>query len=367
MKKRFYHILLSIFFALMSLAVIYLVFASIEGKKINDKNFLFLPTKENKVSQKLLAGDYAVFSTVTKIGENYEFGLWRYLVGIDGLVKFYSLKINQLEQLPVASKFSAESVSVHLNDQHTLVHINGDVIGPAENNQALISPDRNWLAYTEFSTSGPATIYLKSIIDNQSIVVLTSGTDNINPNQDNFKVLAWSDDSKVLYVQNNKKIYKFFPQILDITEITNLTNLNADKFFLQPQADIIMAIVDSNGVSSLYLVNAKTDESLFVLSNTAADIINAYYDQTTNKIIYNLDSSDPQVWQVDISHPQVVSQNFLHSGKLLSWPEDDKFIIQKNQDIYLYSKKENSTQLIFSASSTTDLVKIYFLDMFKIN
>lgn len=367
MNKKFYHALVSLLFALLFLGVIYIVFASFEGQYFDDKKLFFSPPTENKISQKLLVGDYAVFSTVTKLGENYEFSLWRYLVGIDSLVKFYNLKLDQRKQLPVVDKFSAESVSVHLENQHALVHLNGDIIGPAENQRALISPDRNWLAYSDFSPLGQATIYLKNIIDNQSIVVLTNGAENLNPNKDNFKALAWSDDSKILYVQDNKKVYQFFPQILDISEVTSLTDLNTDKFFLQPQENIIMAITKVNGVSSLYLVDIESNKSLFVLANSAEDIISAYYNQAEDKITYNLNTNQPQVWQVDVSHPQVVSQKFLLAGKLLSWPEADKFIIQQGQDIYLYSQKENNTQLIFSASSTQDLVEINFLDMFKIH
>lgn len=366
MKKNFYHVFVSLLLALLVLALVYIIFASFEGQNFNNKKLTPVTTADNKIAQKLLVGDYVVFSTVTKIGENYNLSLWRYIVGIDSLTNFYNLEFTQLEQRPLVNKFSDESISVHFNNQHILIHLNGEIIGPAESYPALISPDRNWLAYTDFSQSEQATIYLKNIIDNQSVVVLNSGSENINPNKDNFKVLAWSDDSQILFIQSNQKLYQFFPEILDIREIISLTDLNTNKFFVQPKENIVMAISQVERVSSLYLIGLQNEDSLHIMSNTAEEIINAFYNQTANKIAYTLSADNPQVWLIDISHPQIVNQKFLQSGKLLSWPNQDQFVIQQNQDIYLYSTKENNSQLIFATSSNQGLVEINFLDMFKI-
>ncbi len=366
MKKKFYHALLSLLIAGLVLFLIYIIFAFFEGQYFSNKKLLPPVVIDNKVAQKLLVGDYVVFSTVTKTNNSYNFSLWRYLVGIDSLTNFYSIDFDQLEQKPQVNKFSAESLSVHFNNQHTLLHLNGDIIGPAESNIALISPNRNWLAYTDFSKSEQATIYLKSIVDNESVVVLNSGNDNINPSQDNFKILAWSNDSQILFIQNKNNLYQFFPEMLNISEVVSLTDLNTDNFFLQPKENIVTAISETNGISSLYLVNLKTEESLHVISNSAEKISNAIYNQTVNKITYTLGITNPQVWQVDISHPQVVDQRFLHHGKLLFWPETENLIIQQDKDIYLYSTKENNEQSIFTASNIQDLVEINFLDMFNI-
>ncbi len=366
MLKKIWHVLLSLVLAGCLLLFIYLIFASFEGQSLDQKSPVVTPPTTNQTAQKLLVGDYAIFTTVSKTDSGYQLGCWRYLLGLDSLVEFYKMDFPNLNEVPIVEQFSNESISIHWRDDHTLVHINGEVIGPAESHQAIISPDRNWLAYSDFTPINQASIFLKNIVDNQSLVVITNGSENKEPNRDNFSVLAWSADSQVLYVKDKQKLYKFFPAQLDIEELTSLTALQTENYFIQPGEKFVTAITADNNQNNLYMIDIDRDSSSYVLSNSNEPMVNAFYNQPTNKISFTLGSLNPRVWQINNSHPQVLDQKFLFHGLLLAWPEKDQFIFQRNQDIYFYSTQAGNEQMIFAADNLPSLVEIDFLDMFKI-
>jgi len=361
MKKTFLYICLSFFIASLVSILAYLLFAVLEGKRINWPQTKKQQVMTKTVAQKILTGDYFIFSTITKQADTYRFSLWRYLVGTDNLDNFYNFDFSDLSNQPQVEKFSSESIAIHFKDSNLLLHLNGEIIGPAESFSALISPNRLWLAYVD--PIDRSDIFVQDIRQQEQVAIFGQ-TDS--PTND-LSVLQWSEDGQSIFLQKESVLYQFFPANFNLQMLCSLTEIKAQQIKIYPQLNIGLATSAVEDNSQLYLFTINSSNWRHILTTTKAKIDMPVLSPTGGQIAYNLIYPDltSQVWLVDILHPQVTTKLELGLGRLLAWPEPDKLIIAKQNSLSLVETTGVNDQVLLWLEPS-DLLSLSFIDQFKI-
>ncbi len=316
-------------------------------------------------AQKLLVGNYFVYATWEPTPEgNNKVKIWRYLVGGQGAEKITSFLT--VGKMPQFFKFSEESLAVWQDgDNKELWHINGDLIGPAENTQALISPDRRWLISVDAGSA-------KSVITLQSI---STGVKNDWLIRDYLSLgylvpQLWSDDSRLVYLTARDRSGNDLPGlwILDLSseQIIEFAEVAADGISdITVYPNLAKAIGTKDGLPShIMLIDLDAGTTRELISNKDYKLKSSKLSVDGLSFSYTLLGSTSSVWLANFINPQTKREEMVAPGRLLAWPQDDVWLIAASDSLQVYNR--SSKQTINLVIGSRENISWRFIDTFNI-
>jgi hypothetical protein len=340
----------------------YIIFARFEGKNLNINQ---LPSEDtlSRQSQGLMVGSYIVFVTFERQPVNTQsMKIWRVQFGKTNPEILYEHQAIASNVKPQISRFSDESLRVNFITSdgeivNQLIHLNGQVIGPAENGLAIISPDREWILVSPDTER--SKIFLKNIIRNESFDITPTSTKA----EIIFNPLRWSMNGTKVYFSNNLgMVYEFNPQAMQLnTIITSSSNNFLPVFF--PDNDIVWGVNSSKQGESIFV--KYFDEELknlvfFADKKIQSAALSPYMD----KIAFTLE--DNNIWLKDISNQQIDMQTLVGNGSALIWPNRNNIIYKTTTGLFNYNIITATSTQLFTTTQITNLVTWDFLDMLYI-
>jgi len=295
-------------------------------------------------AQKLLVGNYLVYITLEPTPDgSSKVRIWRYLVGGAGAEEITSFLT--VGKMPQFFKFSEESLAVWQEDNNKeLWHINGDLIGPAENTQALISPDRRWLIGVNKDSAKPA-VTLQSISTGAKKDWLISDYLPLGY----LVPQLWSDDSRLVYLTAEEKFGNGLPGlwILDLNreemvEFAEVAANNISDITVYPNLN--KAIGAKDGLPSyIMLIDLDTGTTRELISNKDYELKSPKLSANGRNFSYTLLGSTSSVWLANFINPQDKQEELLIPGRLLAWPQDDIWLIAASDSLQIYNKSTRQT------------------------
>jgi hypothetical protein len=341
----------------------YIIFASFEGKKAN------VEQQPNEVvpssqSQGMMVGNYIVFVTFEKQSVNTELmRIWRIQFGNTNPEILYEHQAVSSNIKPQISRFSDESMRVNFITAdgeivNQLIHLNGQVIGPAENGSAIISPDREWILVSPDTER--SKIFLKNIIRNESFDITPTST----VVESVFTPLRWSVNGKKVYFSNNLgMVYEFNPQAMQLNTIITASTTKYFSPVFSPDNNIVWGVNSSIQGEGLFIKHFGEEPKNLVFF---ADRIiqSAALSPYIDKLAFSL--NDNNIWLKDISNQQTDTQTFVGIGSVLIWPDRNNIIYKTTTGLFNYNIITATTTQLFSTAEMANLVTWDFLDMLYI-
>lgn len=366
MYKRVKILLLSLVITLVVILGGYLLYASFwEGGP--ESETVILDKDDSDVSQsaqKLLIGDYVVYATSEPTPDKrVNIKLWRYLIGGQGAEEIITF-LTDSEDIEFF-KFSEQSLAIWYDNNKELWHINGDMIGPAESNRSLISPDRRWLIITNLDNEEP-------VVTLQSIATGAQKDWAIGNYIESGYLLAhtWSDNSRLVYLTAKDNLGDGLPglwvldlsreQIIEFAEVS--TN---DIFNITVYPDLKKAIGISDGLPSrVMLIDLVTGVTAELISNSDYKFTAPRLSIDGRSFSYTLLGPTDSVWLADFINPQLKQEEMVAEGRLLAWLQDDIWLVEDDNSLQVYNKALNQ---IISLVSVDEIITAWeFIDIFNI-
>ncbi len=253
-------------------------------------------------------------------------------------------------------KFSDESLSVFVyrdnkvKEPGKLIHLNGKVLGPAEEYPGKISPNRLWVAWWN---SDNKILYLRDVVANK-ITVLKQGE---------FVLSGWSPDSRYFYWsgKENKKgniIWRY-----------DVIGKEIDSFSINQQLKQIkiypaLAKAIGSDLSSLWLIDLNSGKSQKLVESKDKIILDFYLSTSGNHFAYSL--SEGGYWLKSLSGQQL--NKFVEIARLYAWPDNDLLMGESERGLSIFFIDENKSKLIISnqGSSSNAWTDFDFIAIFDI-
>lgn len=348
--------------AILVLVFGYIIFARFEGENLNIDQLANEDTLSLQ-SQGLLVGNYIVFVTFEKQSVNTQsMRIWRVQFGNTNPEVLYEHQAIASNVKPQISRFSDESLRVNFITSdgeiiNQLIHLNGRVIGPAENGLAIISPNREWILVSPDTER--SKIFIKNIIRNESFDI----TPTSSVPHSIFTPLHWSmNGTRVYFINNLGMVYEFNPQAMQLDRIITSSSHNFLPVF-SPDNDIVWGVNSSEQGESLFV--KYFDEELKNLVFFAdKKIQSAAVSPSIDKIAFTLE--DNNIWLKDISNQQIDTQIFVGNGTALIWPDRNNIIYKTKTGLFNYNIITATSTQLFKTTEMENLVTWDFLDMLYI-
>lgn len=362
MKRIFLQLGSILILAVLVLIFGYIIFARFEGENLNIDQ---LPNEDilPRQSQGLLVGNYIVFVTFEKQSVNTQsMRIWRMQFGNTNPEILYEHQAIASNVKPQISRFSDESLRINFITYdgeivNQLIHLNGQVIGPAENGLAIISPNREWILVSPDTER--SKIFMKNIIRNESFDI----TPTSSVPQSIFTPLRWSmNGTRVYFINNLGAVYEFNPQAMQLNTIITSSANNFSPVF-SPDNDIVWGVNSSEQGESLFV--KYFDEELknlvfFADKKIQSVAVSPYMD----KIAFTLE--DNNIWLKDISNQQIDTQILIGNGTAIIWPDRNNIIYKTTTGLFNYNIMTATSTQLFTTVGIVNLVTWDFLDMLYI-
>ncbi len=385
------HFLESLIITSLILVGVYLIFALIEGESSSENDLSSeKPEQIMREAQGLLAGDYIVYDTSRVIDrdendptkQTVEYIFYRYLLGSDLAEEIFKKTYDgqKNKQILQTKKFSEESFSLwsYNNDgiNKELIHLNGKVIGPAENNISLISPDRNWLVYTDLDDANNPSLVLKDIKEDSVQYFYNRNFFD----QGYLRALKWSADSKQVYISRQDKNGNQLPglwilstNLRQLREISTVRENDIDIYEVYPKYNLAIGLVnakiDSKNISQIYLVDILSESAREILYNNTYQIQNPKLSPSGKFFSYSYSGDKMEIWIASLDNPQQKQQNRIVAGSLLAWPKDNILLIDNEGKLQLYNTRAKNFITLAEKREAVigdELISFKFLDLFTI-
>jgi len=313
----------------------------------------FTETEENVTpdiiaveAQGLRVGRYLVYETHEMVDQdNIRFIYWRYRVGSQEPEKIMEITYDARKTavMPRAEKFSDESFAVwsqYLGDTvKQLYHINGNLIGPAEDYMGLISPNRQWVAYY-----GQEVGAVLMDVNNEDTFMI--GTHPLQP-------VGWSDDSTKLYlttvgernVFSELQVFKLDTrELLSLTAAERLGLRAVLVYAVQKKAIGMVSAGDSisQAPSSIQLIDLVSGDSKELLYNDILVMSNPLLSPSGLFFSYSYADNESLTWIASVVDPQEKQVASTVSGTALAWPSEDTLIIQRDGALLAHNWQDGS-------------------------
>ncbi len=352
------NILLAFLISLFLLAGSYLAYAYLfEGEKVND---IFTKEKnketplqeqreeEQRMAQGLKVGKYMVWSQRQENQDGSSIvSLWRYLLPAGKPEKFFTISLAEEETVRF-DKFSDESLSIFvykdgkIKERGQLVHLNGRVLGPAEQYPGRISPDRLWVVWWN---SDDERLYLRDVIANK-VTALKQGE---------FVLSGWSPDSRYFYWSGKEDktgyiIWRYDTVDKKIDSFSTFQRLKQIKIYPQ------LAKALGSDLFSLWLIDLNSGKSQKLVESKDQTILDFYLSTNGNHFAYSL--SEGGYWLESLSGQQL--NKFVDIVKLYAWPDSDLLVGESEGGLSVFFIDENKRRLVLSRQDNFSNAWTYF-------
>jgi hypothetical protein len=356
------HILLAVIITLVFIFSGYIIFARFEGSRVNIER-ITVENNQIRQAQGLPVGSYVIFTTrESNSTTTLVMKLWRYQLGSRGSEIFYENQAVASSSHSFISRFSDESLKINFKIAtgetiNQLVHLNGQVIGPAELGQAIISPNRTWLLLSP--DNNQSRVFLKNISNNESFDITPTST-----SQNLYKPLQWSDNGdRVFFMNTSGDIYEFIPATMQLNNIVSTPAQNIVSASVLPHNNIIWGISRSPIGDNIF-TKYVGEELKSILEFTDKQIRSAVLSPQADSIAFSLDNDN--IWLKSIANSQTNKQTWVGFGRVLAWPERNNIIFSNESGLFIYDIFLASSSIIFNPKEFTNLVAWDFLDMLYI-
>ncbi len=293
-----------------------------------------------KIAQGLEVGKYVVWSEQQENEDGSSIvSLWRYLLPTGKPEKFFTISLAEEETVRF-DKFSDESLSIFvykdgkIKERGKLVHLNGKVLGPAEQYPGRISPDRLWVIWWNSDDGG---LYLRDITQDK-IKKLDQG---------DIYLSGWSEDSSLFYW-----LKKSTNSVNNLAVGWHDTDKN-QIFYFDLAADInqvkvyprFKKVIVSN-TSSLQLVDLTSQRQVLLVNSQ--DRIVDFYLFDNNSFAY---LSAEGYYLVRQGKKNV--QGKINLDKIYDWPQDNIVIGKHKEGVVIFLRDQNKMRILSSLQKNT--------------
>ena len=318
-----------------------------EGKKISEvyirkeNKKIVLPEQkrdEQKIAQGLKVGKYVVWSQRqdNQSGSSIV-SLWRYLLPRGKPEQFFTVYLTKDERVRF-DKFSDESLSVFvyqdkkIKEPGKLVHLNGKILGPAEQYPGRISPDRLWVVWWN---GDDGVLYLRDVAANKVTALM----------QGKFVLAGWSPDSRYFYWPSKESkagniIWRYDVVGKKIDSFADGQQLIQIKIY-----PALAKAIGSDLSSFLWLIDLKTGKFRRLAESKDNTILDFYLSAAGNYFAYSL--SGGKYLLKSLSGQRL--NKFIDNVKLYAWPSDDLLVGMSKRGLSMFFIDEDKSRLIFSS------------------
>ncbi len=339
------NIFISLCLALFLLVGSYLAYAYFfEGEKVSevsveqkDKRIVRQGQRSEgrKIAQGLEVGKYMVWSEQQENEDGSSIvSLWRYLLPAGKPEKFFTISLTEDEKVNF-DKFSDESLSIFVykdgkvKERGQLVHLNGKVLGPAEQYPGRISPDRLWVVWWN---SDDKVLYLRDVAANK-VTALRQGI---------FALSGWSPNSRYFYWTSKED------KLGGVIWRYDVVNKEVDSFSTGQQLKKVktyptLAKAIGSDLSSLWLIDLEGKELQKLVESGGETILDFYLSASGNYFAYSL--STGKYWLKSLKGKGL--NKSVEITKLYAWPDDNLLVGEGERGLSVFFIDEDKSRLVF--------------------